>query len=353
MLNTLKEKRIVDKMFIYILIAAIVISLLLIIEIIVLGYPLHHMVTWIGAIILSGVSLYLYYLNRFVNIIKATFFVLMTFLVLPYGWLLSDIRSPFPLAYAFIILISVINLLEGRLRIILTIGITLVVTGMLILNVIHPQLFPVIEKSQLIMDALIQVPITVGASCFLLAAFANDLRNKNTKLKKLSVIDDLTGLFNRRYIYEIFDRMQYNSHDKRKIIIGILDVNKFKSINDNYGHIIGDQVLISIANHIEAIFPSSAIISRTGGDEFIVILDYSDDFNTDKFIEKFKKSKLEFIHYELINSIPITISGGFVVCSITASIDTMISKADKNMYQAKMSGRLSLDNSVVITECNM
>ena len=344
MLSKFKNKPVNDKMFIYILASTMLLSIILIIEIIVLKYPLQHTITWIFAIILSGVSLYFFYLNKYMTAIKGIFFVIMIFAILPYGWSLSDVRSPFPLAYAFVILIAQCNLLTGKLRISLNIGLVIVTITMLFLDIKMPELYPVIEDKNLIKDIFIQVPILFGVSYFLLVAYANDLQYKNAQLEKISTIDHLTGLYNRRYLYEYLEKLQQSSGNRKNIIVGMIDVNKFKDINDMYGHIIGDRVLIQIAKHIRKICTQSAIICRTGGDEFIIIMEYTESFSINTFIKDFQETSIE------CEDIPnITYSGGFIICGLKTPIDMMITNADKNMYKAKSELPLKLHNRIVFT----
>lgn len=130
-----------------------------------------------------------------------------------------------------------------------------------------------------------------------------------------------------------------------KIILGVIDVNNFKSINDHYGHIAGDKALIQIASCLRLICEPSAIISRTGGDEFLVILEYSNDYLIDVLINNFENVSIKITEKNFENMPPITISGGFIVCSLNKPIDEMIAKADKNMYIAKTKE----NNGIVLT----
>lgn len=345
MFKDFNDKQLNDKMFIYILGTTIVISMILVIEILVLHYPKTHLMTWIISILISTISIYFRNKEKFANHIKYIYFGLMIFGVLPYGCLFTDARSPFILAYAFIVIICTCIFFTKYVRMFFCLSILIISIIMLSLKIIMPQVFPVITDDNLFQDIFIQVPITYGAAMYLLISFANDLKSKNHRLMFLSSTDFLTGLYNRRYLYEYLLKIQKNSKKNKRIITGMIDANKFKYINDKYGHKVGDEVLLQIVNHIKSICSPALIVSRTGGDEFVVVMEYDKDFEIDVFVEKFNKSTIKLNSPEIREKLDITISGGFVICNIQTPIDIMIAKADNNMYDAKQKVR----NGIVIT----
>lgn len=101
----------------------------------------------------------------------------------------------------------------------------------------------------------------------------NQLLQDEAKLRALSVRDPLTGLFNRRYMEETFDRELQRAIRKQKSLTVIMaDIDGFKSINDNMGHVLGDKALIALSDQLMKSIRSSDVACRFGGDEFCLIL---------------------------------------------------------------------------------
>jgi diguanylate cyclase (GGDEF)-like protein len=92
-------------------------------------------------------------------------------------------------------------------------------------------------------------------------------------LRDLSVRDSLTGLYNRRYMEESFDReIERACRSDRPLAVVMIDVDCFKAINDTYGHVMGDSILVFVAEFFLKSIRGSDIACRYGGDEFMLIL---------------------------------------------------------------------------------
>ena len=101
----------------------------------------------------------------------------------------------------------------------------------------------------------------------------NELQRAYERITMVANHDDLTGLANRRMFYELFDlhRSHANEHGSRMALI-FLDLDRFKPINDNYGHESGDLVLVEIGSRLKSATRAKDIVARIGGDEFVVIV---------------------------------------------------------------------------------
>lgn len=154
--------------------------------------------------------------------------------------------------------------------------------------------------------------------------------------------DDLTGIYNRRYINE---RLPVDINgcktEKSPLSIIMIDIDFFKNVNDTYGHVIGDKVLRDFAALIlENINDDTSWTARYGGEEFIVVLNNSDIQEAYEAAEKIRKNLEEKVFvYDDIN-IKITASLG-VYCTENKkiSVKDLINEVDKNLYKAKQSGR--------------
>lgn len=160
-----------------------------------------------------------------------------------------------------------------------------------------------------------------------------ELEEKNKILEHLIKIDSLTQIYNHK---SIVDKVYEFIEQKYDFSIAMLDLDYFKSVNDTYGHLIGDEVLVSISNQLVNHFPKPNYVGRYGGEEFLVIMKNSSIINALKQCENFRKA----LDTAKINSIksPITISGGVVEFTGQTTAE-LIKTADVLLYKAKESGR--------------
>ena len=168
--------------------------------------------------------------------------------------------------------------------------------------------------------------------------------NLRETLKRQSIRDPLTNLFNRRFLDEYLERellRAARSHSPVSVIM--LDVDHFKSFNDEYGHAIGDSVLINLARLLQSIVRGGDVACRYGGEEFVVILP---DSAVEGAAKRAEEIRMAASHMETAASnSPISVSIGVAECPTHAvtPIDLM-QAADNALYLAKLQGR----NRVVV-----
>ena len=149
--------------------------------------------------------------------------------------------------------------------------------------------------------------------------------------------DQLTGLYNRHVLSEEGERKFARAKrqgDKLSIII--LDIDHFKAVNDDYGHLMGDKVLISIADILKKSRRTEDFPARFGGEEFVVVLEDCDIDNASEIAESLRES----IASQEVDNISVTASFG--VCDLKSRHDTfesLIKEADSALYDAKEDGR--------------
>ena len=170
---------------------------------------------------------------------------------------------------------------------------------------------------------------------------------KQMKLKEqlqlLSITDSMTKLYNRRYFENTaehyFESVKRNKTDLSLIM---LDVDNFKQINDNYGHKIGDFVLIELANILLSLSRKSDIICRFGGEEFIILLPQTNlegaNFMAEKIRRHIEESALPL---DNLNQLKFTVSLGVSQVNILVdkNIEDCIKRSDDALYEAKNSGK--------------
>ncbi|OUS32114.1 hypothetical protein A9Q99_01525 [Gammaproteobacteria bacterium 45_16_T64] len=168
------------------------------------------------------------------------------------------------------------------------------------------------------------------------------LSQANAKLKSMSIIDGLTGVRNRRYFNEMIEReIGKTRENANPIALLMLDIDSFKLLNDEYGHLTGDECLRAVAEAIQEIvtWPIDAVC-RYGGEEFAVLLPNTPVLAAQKSAEKIRK-KVEGLLFET-KELKITLSigvAGWSKIDEDATPSQLIAVADAALYQAKHDGR--------------
>lgn len=163
------------------------------------------------------------------------------------------------------------------------------------------------------------------------------LKEKEKIIENLAYYDNLTGVSNRTLFYEVAESMLKTAKRNKNIMcLMFLDVDKFKSINDNYGHKAGDKVIVKVAEILKAATRKSDIVARYGGDEFLILLPCVKTFNDYKAVaSRIAKNKNNTIDFEG-KQIKISLSIGISFYPADGdTIDKLVAKADKEMYIAK------------------
>lgn len=167
------------------------------------------------------------------------------------------------------------------------------------------------------------------------------LEEMNLKLKQLAREDGLTQLLNRRSFDEQGNKVYRNAmRNKVPVTMLLMDIDYFKSINDNFGHPVGDRCIISVANLLREHFKrDSDLIARYGGEEFTVMLTGQID-NLNERIEQFRKELKSCCRVDDL-IIPMTVSIGCISVQndFHFTFSQLISKADQLLYQSKNAGR--------------
>lgn len=163
------------------------------------------------------------------------------------------------------------------------------------------------------------------------------------ELSDASIVDRLTGLYNRGYIDTILEQQYglFKRHFQRFGLV-MIDVDKFKSINDTFGHLAGDEALKLVASVLQRSVRSMDFLARFGGDEFIIVCPLVEL----EGIEKLSERVVEMIHHSVLSSpdnpkevIQVSISvGGSMVDYKDKSATDVIARADEALYRVKRDG---------------
>jgi len=169
------------------------------------------------------------------------------------------------------------------------------------------------------------------------------VKEKTEKLKQLAITDSLTGLYNRRYFSEVaLEIFELEKRESDTLSIIMLDIDKFKRVNDTYGHQAGDEVIVQIAIILDRMKRESDVVCRYGGEEFILLLPKTSGDGAYVVAERIREEVAEtIINFQKEKQISFTVSLGVseVIYEKDNHIEAVIKRADDALYKAKQSGR--------------
>lgn len=180
-----------------------------------------------------------------------------------------------------------------------------------------------------------------------LASQNQSLNDKIDEIRKASSVDTLTRVWNRGAITQIVEKIYSLSfQNKEKFLVGMVDIDHFKLINDSYGHQVGDKVLCEVAKMLVDALRKNDAIGRWGGEEFLLIMQSGAHTELYQVLSRIKSS---------IEKTPIIYKKEQIFCTLTIGatvfdpndpkpLEDLIGKADKNLYRGKNTGR----NKVVL-----
>ncbi|MBW4935051.1 GGDEF domain-containing protein [Marinobacter sp. F4206] len=176
----------------------------------------------------------------------------------------------------------------------------------------------------------------------------DDRKLLELELEQLSITDELTGLYNRRYMLRKLEELAAeNERYGHTFSLISLDIDFFKAINDSWGHPMGDAVLQTIARLIESRTRKADIVARTGGEEFIVLMPGT-TLGDARHVAESLRTSLETLAFVSDEGQPfsVTLSAGVVSWSTDVpSVRDLLAMCDQSLYQAKRAGR----NRVVVS----
>jgi len=167
----------------------------------------------------------------------------------------------------------------------------------------------------------------------------HELQEQNTRLAEIAVQDSMTGLLNHKASLD-FLKLRKSSAQRygTNLAVVMLDIDRFKFINDRFGHPAGDEVITTVAAVLRGTLRESDGCGRYGGEEFLLILPESDAKKACFLAERTRKN-IEALKIAEIDEMPVTASFGVAVFDPNSPDENLISLADKALYDAKNAGR--------------
>jgi diguanylate cyclase len=201
-----------------------------------------------------------------------------------------------------------------------------------------------LTETRTAMDSQTALADLIETSNRVIAILTAELKDQT----RLATVDELTQLYNRRFLTQRFVEMISASKPDEPLTACILDLDKFKNINDTWGHAIGDKVLMIFAKILKSMVGEPHLVCRYGGEEFVILcqgLDLADAWSLADSIRR----KVESTQITVRGgTIPVTISAGVARHVQGESEVEFLARADKALYSAKKSGRnrvISIDES--------
>ncbi|HCT64488.1 MAG TPA: hypothetical protein DIC60_04340 [Lachnospiraceae bacterium] len=265
---------------------------------------------------------------------KLTYMTFFCGIYLPISWYYSPGISSSIGYYAILVIVMSVYFIEHKFELVFPVISIAISVSMIRYELINPEHFiPFPDKETQMNDITINFIIIV----FLLFLVINYINRHYVKEKErfyiLSITDELTGVYNHRYLLNCLENLVNNNVEKKNISLLFIDVNNFKWINDNFGHLEGDVVLIKLGEILRNNF---SICGRFGGDEFVVIIPESDISEAKCQADKLKKEFEKYVHEKNYKKLSLSVG---VFSSRDNQAKEIIRKADEYMYNIKYASR--------------
>jgi diguanylate cyclase (GGDEF)-like protein len=182
------------------------------------------------------------------------------------------------------------------------------------------------------------------------------LKESEERYKQLSITDNLTGLYNKRHFTERLTSELERSHRyHHHFSLCLIDLDNFKQMNDNHGHLFGDEILAEFGNIIQKNLRNSDTAYRYGGEEFVIILPGILIDGSSVVANRIRVDLLEKLFFSAIDQKPIKLTASFGITASSSEdrkIEEVIKRADEALYIAKKTGKNKIETLVKIYQGN-
>lgn len=268
-----------------------------------------------------------------------------SFVLFPFLWFTSGgtMSSNLPLVIGLGVVLAIV--FNGKVRIFFFFATLLLFSTLIMVELYFPNNFiPYPSREAQYTDILIGFVLSYlasgGLAFFTLLRYNAEKKNAEdlvSQLEVTSITDPLTNVYNRRYLMIQIDEEMRSAYDSGKpLSLCILDIDHFKLVNDTYGHLCGDEVLVLLAKTISSNLDKSAMVGRYGGEEFIIIFP---NRNIQETIDELNKLYEILKNTEWPNAQQITVSCGVSEYTKGISYSKFLEESDQNLYKAKNNGR--------------
>jgi len=185
----------------------------------------------------------------------------------------------------------------------------------------------------------VNLAASLGITLLVMLLSGYTVHRFNSRLEHMARTDKMTGLFSREFFEALYEKAVHGAerHD-RALSLLLLDVDRFKGINDRFGHLVGDRVLAEVARVVQARQRATDFACRWGGDELIIVLPDCTNESACSLAEELRKQIKEQVRVPG-NEPPVTVSVGVASYRSGQSRQELLEQADTNLYRAKHGGR--------------
>ena len=165
-----------------------------------------------------------------------------------------------------------------------------------------------------------------------------ELRRAMVRIEELAITDELTGLYNRRYLLRTLEKQRaLSNREGLPFVLAFVDIDHFKQINDHHGHRIGDQVLAELSLQLKMSIREIDLAARYGGEEFVLLLSGLSLEDAGCVLDRIRVRVTEKAFSEV--NIPLTVSIGVAQYHANEDSEELLNRADRLLYEAKRAGR--------------
>ena len=158
--------------------------------------------------------------------------------------------------------------------------------------------------------------------------------------EQLAASDPLTGALSRRAIVPLIEKsLKRNARRGIPSCVAMIDLDWFKSINDRFGHLAGDKVLRRVVDCVRQCLRTSDVIGRYGGEEFVLLLQGADELSGARLVERVRGAVSSADWSDIAPGLKVSVSCGIASIRITDTLDSVLTRADQALYEAKRGGR--------------
>jgi len=180
------------------------------------------------------------------------------------------------------------------------------------------------------------------ASMLRIKSLQDKINAKRRQLEALSITDDLTGLYNHRALQQrLKDEFRRAQRYNDPLSILMIDIDRFKDVNDKYGHLFGDHVLAELAGVLKEAVRETDFVARYGGEEFVIILPQTHFAGCIPVAERVWRSvgERDYCDGKVKAKITVSVGVAFFPSKNVATVEQLLESADQALYQAKREGR--------------
>jgi len=164
-----------------------------------------------------------------------------------------------------------------------------------------------------------------------------DIRNSLYELHEIAIRDEKTGIYNHNFFKTVFGmEIEKAKKGKEEFCLAIVDIDFFKKVNDTYGHMIGDEVLIELARFMNSCIRKYDVLARFGGEEFLILLPETSPRRAKQIMERIRG---DLWKNAMLKKYKITVSVGIARYKERDNMERLIKRADKGLYYSKEHGR--------------